>query len=150
MDFTSPAFADGATMPRRYTADGEDASPPLAWSDGPAGTVSFALVCDDPDAPSGTFTHWLAWNLEADRLELREGLPRAGIMNGVVQGENSFGLIGWAGPSPPRGKPHRYVFRLFALDDKLELPAGARRDELAHAIEGHVLADTTLLAMYGR
>jgi Raf kinase inhibitor-like YbhB/YbcL family protein len=150
MRLTSTAFADGATIPRRFTADGEDISPPLTWNGAPPGTESFALVCEDPDAPSGLFVHWLVWNIEVGQLELREGLPKAGEVDGLRQGQNGFGRIGWGGPSPPRGKPHRYVFRLYALDTKPELKAGAKRADFDVAIEAHVLAETMLIGMYGR
>jgi Raf kinase inhibitor-like YbhB/YbcL family protein len=150
MRLTSAAFADGATIPRRFTADGEDISPPLTWNGAPPGTESFAVLCEDPDAPSGLFVHWLVWNVAPDRLELREALPKAGDANDVLQGENGFGRIGWGGPSPPPGKPHRYVFRLYALDTKLKLSAGAARDDFDRAIEAHVLSETMLIGMYGR
>jgi Raf kinase inhibitor-like YbhB/YbcL family protein len=148
MRLTSPAFADGATIPRRYTADGEDVSPPLTWQRGPDGTSSFALICEDPDAPSGLFVHWLIWNIDAAQLELTEDF--ADVPGGPMQGENGFGSIGWRGPSPPRGKPHRYVFRLYALDTKLSLLRGADRAALDRALGGHVLDDTLLIGMYGR
>lgn len=144
----SGAFTDGDRMPRRHTADGSNVSPPLAWSEPPPGTQAFALICEDPDAPSGTFVHWLAWNIAADRRDLPEGvLPRAPEL---VQGSNGFGKEGYGGPSPPPGKPHRYVFRLYALDQRIALRHGAKRDELDRAIEAHVLAEGTLVGKYGR
>jgi Raf kinase inhibitor-like YbhB/YbcL family protein len=148
MRLTSAAFADGATVPVRYTADGENVSPPLTWQRGPDGTSSFALICEDPDAPSGLFVHWLVWNIDASQLELAEGFRDAA--GGPLQGENGFGSIGWGGPSPPRGKPHRYVFRLYALDTKLSLGRGASRADLERALEGHVLDETMLIGTYGR
>jgi Raf kinase inhibitor-like YbhB/YbcL family protein len=147
---TSPAFADGATVPKRYTADGDNVSPPLTWNDGPDGTECFALLCEDPDAPSGVFVHWLLWNLKASDHELPEGVPKTAETFGMRQGENSFGKIGFGGPSPPKGKPHRYVFRLYALDTRLDLAAGATRREFDEAIEGHILAEALLIGMYGR
>lgn len=150
LTLTSPAFANGATIPRRYTADGEDISPHLTWNEGPSGTVSFALVCEDPDAPSGLFVHWLVWNIPADESRLRPDFPATAETAGIRQGENGFGNPGWGGPSPPPGKPHRYVFRLYALDTALDLPGGASRTELDRAIEGHVLAESILIGMYGR
>jgi Raf kinase inhibitor-like YbhB/YbcL family protein len=146
---TSRAFADGADIPRQYTADGENISPPLSWGEPPAGTESFALICEDPDAPSGLFVHWTAWNIEPDRRELEEGLP-ATPESGIRQGVNSFGDLGYGGPSPPRGVPHRYVFRLYALDSRLDLRSGATRAELDRAIEGHVLEESLLIGRYGR
>ena len=145
---TSSAFADGDTIPRHYTADGEDVSPPLTWSDLPHGTQSLVLVCDDPDAPSGTFVHWLAWDIEPNLCELHEGV--APLTRDLIQGKNGFGKVGYGGPSPPPGKPHRYFFRLYALDYRPELKPGAKRAELDRAIEAHVLAEGTLMGKYGR
>jgi Raf kinase inhibitor-like YbhB/YbcL family protein len=147
---SSPAFADGGTIPVRHTADGENTSPMLTWTDPPEGTGALALVCEDPDAPSGTFDHWLAWNIGPERRSLEEGWLNRAEVNGVRQGENGFGRIGYGGPKPPPGKPHRYVFRLYALDAPLTLPAGASRRELERALEGHVLSEAMLIGMYGR
>src|SRR2546426_12557047 len=117
LELTSTAFRDGQSIPTKYTADGRNISPPLAWTDPPAGTKSFALICEDPDAPRGTFTHWLAFNLPAESRELPEGLSaEATRPDGSLQGTNDFGKPGYGGPSPPPGKPHRYVFQLLALD----------------------------------
>jgi Raf kinase inhibitor-like YbhB/YbcL family protein len=143
---TSPSFADGSTIPTRHTADGENVSPPLTWTGAPEGTESFVLVCEDPDAPSGTFVHWLVAGIPATCRELREGLHRVDL----VEGENGFGELGWGGPSPPPGAPHRYVFRLYALDTTPTLEAGARRPDFDRAIEGHVLHEAVLIGMYGR
>ncbi len=140
----SAAFADGATIPRRFTADGDDVSPPLAWRGRVPGAASFALIVEDPDAPRGLFTHWLVWGLDPDATSLATG------EEDHVQGENGFGRVGWGGPSPPPGKPHRYVFRLLALDTKLALARGATRAQLDRALEGHVLAEAKLIGMYGR
>ena len=148
---SSPAFAAGATVPRQYTADGADESPPLAWADPPAGTKAFALVCEDPDAPRGLFTHWVAFNLPADTRELGAGFPTGSTLpDGTVQGTNGFGKVGYGGPSPPPGPAHRYVFRLFALDAPLDLPAGATRDQVLKAMSGHVLGEGQLTGTYGR
>lgn len=142
---TSPAFADGEPIPKRHTGEGKDTSPPLAWSGAPAETRSLALIVDDPDAPRGLFTHWLAWNLEPDAGGLREGeRPRN-------EGLNDFPKVGYGGPMPPRGHGrHRYVFRLHALDARLELPRGATRLELERALAGHVLATCELVRTYER
>jgi hypothetical protein len=150
MKLMSSAFADGATIPRRYTADGENIPPPLAWSEPPASTESFAIVCEDPDAPSGLFVHWVAWNIKADARELTEAIPATADAYGIRQGENGFGKTGYGGPSPPRGRPHRYRFRLFALDNRPNLRSGATRAQFDHAIEGHVLAQGVLVGRYGR
>ena len=145
---SSTAFADGDTIPRRFTADGENVSPPLSWSDLPTGTHSVALICDDPDAPSGRFVHWLAWNIDPDLYELHEGVPP--LTRDFVQGANGFGDVGYGGPSPPPGKPHRYFFLLYALDNRPKLRPGAKRTELQRAIEAHVLAEGMLVGKYGR
>lgn len=150
IDLSSPAFADGSRIPRRFTADGEDVSPALTWGKGPEGTECFALVCEDPDAPRGTFVHWVLWGIPPDRTDLPEAIEKAPIALGMSQGENDFGNVGWNGPSPPPGKPHRYVFRLYALDEKPSLSPGASRDDLDRAMQGHVLAEGMLIGMYGR
>ncbi len=144
----SSAFADGDTIPRRYTADGENVSPPLSWSDLPSGTQSVVVICDDPDAPSGLFVHWLAWSIEPELGELHEGVSP--LTRDSIQGANGFGDVGYGGPSPPPGKPHRYYFRVYALDNRPELRPGAKRAELQRAIEAHVLAEGTLMGKYGR
>jgi len=144
LEVTSSAFREGQTIPTRHTADGEDVAPPLAWTAPPAGTRSFALICDDPDAPSGTFVHWLAWNLPATDRGLGEAPTLA------HQGRNGFGRSGYGGPSPPPGTPHHYRFQIFALDATLDLPDGSTRAELDRAMERHVLAQGTLTGRYGR
>src|SRR5262245_28348362 len=117
MRLTSPAFTDGNPIPRQHTGDGADSSPALAWDDVPAGTGAFALVCDDPDAPRGTWVHWVLYNLPADARDLPQGVPATPTLpSGARQGKNDFGRIGYGGPAPPRGKAHRYFFRLVALD----------------------------------
>ena len=142
---TSSAFSPGAELPTRYTCDGEDVSPPLAWSEPPSGTRSFALILDDPDAPRGTFTHWLAWGLRPETRQLDEGETPA------AEGQNDFGKTGYRGPCPPPGHgPHRYVFRLYALDSTLELAPGARRDDLERLIAEHRLAAAELTGTYER
>jgi Raf kinase inhibitor-like YbhB/YbcL family protein len=151
MRLTSPAFESGGTIPQQYTADGHDESPALSWADPPPGTQSLALICEDPDAPRGLFTHWVVFNLPADTRELGKGFPKGGMLaDGTVQGTNGFGRTGYGGPSPPPGKPHRYVFRLFALDKRLDLPAGASRDDVVNAMSDHVLGEGQLLGTYGR
>ena len=145
------AFADGAGIPKKYTCDGADDSPDLSWNDAPAGTQSFALIADDPDAPVGTWTHWIIWNIPAQTTSLPEGVPKVDKSgDGTHQGKNDFKRIGYGGPCPPSGKPHRYFFRLYALDTKLDLKAGASRSELEHAMKGHVLSQTSLKGTYGR
>jgi Raf kinase inhibitor-like YbhB/YbcL family protein len=151
LQVSSPAFQEGETIPKQYTADGKDVSPALRWSGAPEGTKTFALVCEDPDAPRGVWTHWVVYNLPADTPELREGVPPDGeLPGGGRQGKNDFGKTGYGGPSPPRGKPHRYFFKVYALDTALDLPAGATRAQLLAALKGHALAEGQLMGLYGR
>jgi Raf kinase inhibitor-like YbhB/YbcL family protein len=151
IQLSSPAFREGETIPKQYTGDGEDTSPPLRWPEPPQGASSFTVVCDDPDAPRGTWTHWLLFNLPPDRRELDPGLPAAETLpGGAKQGKNDFGNLGYGGPAPPRGKPHRYFFHMYALDTTLDLPAGAGRKQLLDAMKGHVLAEGQLMGLYGR
>jgi Raf kinase inhibitor-like YbhB/YbcL family protein len=151
LELTCTAFRNGDAIPKPYTADGQDISPPLKWADPPSGTRSLTVICEDPDAPRGTFTHWLLFNLPADARELSDNIPNEKTLpNGVRQGANDFGKIGYVGPSPPPGKPHRYFFKLYALNQMLDLPAGSTKDQLKGAMKGHVLAEGDLLGIYGR
>lgn len=151
MQITSKLIPPDGQFPKRETCDGPDTSPPLAWSGAPPETKSFALMLDDPDAPSGTFTHWVLWNLPAAAHELPENLPKTPqLPDGALQGRNDFGNAGYGGPCPPPGKPHRYFFRLYALDNAPALKPGASRGELERAMEGHILARGELRARYGR
>jgi Raf kinase inhibitor-like YbhB/YbcL family protein len=151
MEISSPAFGDGDRIPVNQTADGTNLSPELRWAGAPQNTRSFALICEDPDAPRGTWTHWVLFNVPADTTSYAEGVPAAGeLPDGARQGKNDFGKIGYGGPSPPGGKPHRYYFKLYALDTKLDLPAGAGKDQVLGAMKGHVLAEGQLLGHYGR
>jgi len=143
---TSTVFAAGAIIPKEHTGDGADTSPPLAWTDPPAATRSFALICDDPDAPRGTWVHWVLFNLPADLRELKEGAE----IKGSTQGMNNFGNLGYGGPAPPPGKPHRYYFKLYALDRRLDLPAGTTKAQLENAMKGHILAEGQLMGKYQR
>jgi len=145
---TSPVLADGKPVPVRHTCDGENLSPPLAWTDPPGGTAAFALVMDDPDAPGGTFTHWLLCNLSPATSGLEEGY-RPGQTG--TSGANDFAKIGYGGPCPPRGHgPHRYRFRLLALGRKLDLPAGYARAAFDVAASGSVLGTAAIVATYER
>ena len=141
----SPAFANGEPIPERFTVDGANVSPPLAISNPPEGTVTFALVVDDPDAPRGTWVHWVAWNLPATTREISEGSLPAG----AVEGRNSWGRTGYGGPSPPSGT-HRYHFKLYAVDDWLQLPRSTDKIALIEALEGRVLARAQLTGTYSR
>lgn len=150
-ELTSPAFAPGASIPARHTCDGDDLSPPLRWTDPPAGTRAFALVCDDPDAPRGRWVHWVLWGMPATATGLAEGVKAdATLADGARHGRNDFGRLGHGGPCPPPGKPHRYVFTLFALDAVPALEPGATRSQLLDAIAGHVLGTAELTGRYGR
>jgi len=152
MHLTSPAFLDGERLTAKYTGDGADLSPPLAWTDPPAGTKALALVCDDLDAPRGTWNHWVLWNLPPDRRTLAEGVPKVGEppgLGGARQGSNSWPRLGWGGPTPPPGTGvHRYVFTLYALDRPLDLEAGATRSALVAALEGRILARAAITGTY--
>ncbi|MGM1057980.1 YbhB/YbcL family Raf kinase inhibitor-like protein [Saccharothrix sp. Mg75] len=143
----SPAFSDHTLIPDRYSRDGGDTSPPLVWSDVPAGTEELALLCEDPDAPGGTFTHWVVTGIPADATSVEEGSVPAG----AVVGRNGYGEPGWGGPRPPVGdEPHRCFFRLFAVDRPLGLGEGVTADDLRAAVEGRVLAAGTLVGLFGR
>jgi len=145
------AFVDGSGIPKKHTCDGVDVSPALAWNDAPAGTQSFALIADDPDAPVGTWTHWIIWNIPAKGTALPEGVAKSGQSeDGASQGRNDFGRIGYGGPCPPAGKAHRYFFKLYALDARLDLKAGESREALERAMKGHVLSQAELMGTYGR
>ena len=142
---SSSAFAPGRTIPRQYTCDGADRSPPLRWSAPPRGTRELALVMEDIDAPGGSyFTHWTAWGIKPSARGLAGGAhpPR--------EGKTSFGRVGYGGPCPPAGKPHRYVFRLYALSTRLTLKAGSDRFAFSVAINGHVIGEARLVGRYGR
>ena len=151
MRLTTSSFEPGDDIPRRFTCDGGDISPDLAWSAAPAGTRSFVLVVDDPDAPAGTWVHWVLYDLPAGTRELAAGVPAdERLPSGARQGRNDFKRIGYGGPCPPAGSAHRYFFRLYALDAPLALPAGATRAQVARAMEGHVLAEAELMGRYRR
>jgi Raf kinase inhibitor-like YbhB/YbcL family protein len=150
IEIKSPAFSEGGAIPGKYTCDGKDVSPPLSWSGAPAGTKSLALICDDPDAPSGDWVHWVVFDLPSSSTGLPEGVPaRDEIAGGGRQGRNDFRKTGYGGPCPPGGT-HRYVFTLFALDRELGLGAGATKAQLSAAMRGHVLAEGRLTGKYSR
>lgn len=150
MEIKSQAFAQGGLIPAKYTCDGEDVSPPLTWSGAPAGTQSFAVISDDPDAPAGTWVHWVIWNIPAGTQALEENVPKLeALPNGARQGTTDFRRLGYGGPCPPSGT-HRYSFRLYALDAPLDLRSTATKRELEKAMQGHVLARAELTGKYGR
>ena len=145
------AFRPGGDVPKKFTCDGSDVSPALTWSDPPAGTVSFALIADDPDAPAGTWVHWVAFDLPGSNRQLAESVPKIeNLAGGGRQGVNDSGSIGYEGPCPPPGKPHRYFFKLYALDTKLRLKTAATKQAVERAMEGHVLAEAQLVGRYKR
>ena len=147
---TSSAFEDGGLIPAKYTCDGADISPPLRWDVVPEGTKSIALICDDPDAPMGTFVHWVIFGLPAETRELAENIPSDETLpNGAKQGKSDFGRIGYGGPCPPSGT-HRYFFKIYALDTEIALAAGASKRELVKAMEGHILGQGQLIGKYKR
>jgi Raf kinase inhibitor-like YbhB/YbcL family protein len=149
-ELTSPVFAPGESIPTRYTCDGDDISPPLEWTDPPAGTQSLALICDDPDAPVGTWVHWVLYNLPPDARSLSEAVPSdAELPGGGLHGENSWRRLGYGGPCPPSGT-HRYFFKLYALGMVLGLDAGADKKQVLQAMEGYVLAQAELMGVYSR
>lgn len=145
---TSTAFNDGDKIPAKYTCDGADVSPQLAWTGTPTGTKSFVVICDDPDAPGGTFVHWVIFNIPATLAGLDENIPKQGTLaNGSRQGRNDMGRIGYDGPCPPRGT-HRYFYKVYALDIKLGLAAGATKAQVVNAMKGHILAQGELIGRF--
>ena len=152
MRLESASFREGEPIPKEHSRDGADSHPGLAWSGEPAGTRSFALVCEDPDAPRGTWIHWVLFNVPETAKGLESVVAKAEQHpSGGIHGRNDFGELGWGGPAPPRGHGmHRYVFRLFALDTRPGLPVGATRAELEAAMKGHVLAEAKLTGTYRR
>jgi len=148
MRLSSEVIQEGGLIPKRYTCDGENVSPPLSWSGLPEGTRSLALICEDPDAPSGNWVHWVLFNIPPDITTLEEGLPqKERLSDGSVQGVNDFHKVGYGGPCPPSGT-HRYDFRLYALDTFLDLKPGAKKDRLLKAMRGHVIAEGRLTGAY--
>lgn len=147
---TSNAFDEGGLIPSKYTCDGVDVSPPLRWDGIPEGAASIALICDDPDAPMGTWVHWVLFNLPARAKELAENITTdETLTDGTRQGINDFGKIGYGGPCPPSGT-HRYFFKIYALDTQLDLATGADKSQLLEAMEGHILAQGQLMGKYKR
>jgi Raf kinase inhibitor-like YbhB/YbcL family protein len=151
LKLSSKAFENGSSIPKAHTCDGADRSPALEWTAAPAGTRSFALLVEDPDAPAGNWVHWVAYDLPATSRALREGVPPAErIPGGGLQGANGFRKLGYGGPCPPSGKPHRYIFRLYALDLMTDLHPGQSQEVLSRAMEGHILGKAELMGKYQR
>ena len=153
MSFTliSSAFQEGAIIPKKHTCSGQDVSPPLSWSASPKGTRSFALIMDDPDAPGGTWVHWVMFNIPGQTSGLPEGVPpNKTFPTGEQQGNNDFRRIGYGRPCPPPGKPHRYFLKLYALDNTLKLQPGATKVEVLAACQKHILGEAHLMGRFGR
>lgn len=150
LDIKSTAFGEGDLIPRKYTCDGADVSPPLSWSQPPEGTKSMVLLCDDPDAPMGTWVHWVLYGLSPDTLEISENIPDdKEVLGGAKHGINDFRKYGYGGPCPPGGI-HRYFFKLYAVGTEVDLDPGATKGEVLDAIKGHVLAEGQLMGRYSR
>lgn len=153
MSFTisSPSFSNGGDIAKKFTCDAADLSPQLTWNEPPTGTKTFALLVDDPDAPVGNWNHWTMWNLPPNLRGLPEDVKKeASLPDGSLQGRNDFRKTGYNGPCPPPGKPHRYFFKLFALDAKLDLKSGEGKKGLEAAMKGHILAQAEWMGKYGR
>ena len=147
---TSRAFKEGESIPPHYTADGEDVSPPLEWKEAPPGTKSFALICDDQDAPGGTFTHWVIYNIPPNLFHFPEAYPALKTQpNGTKQGTNDFGGLGYRGPAPPSGV-HRYYFKMYALSALLDVEEGAKKGPVERALQRRILAEAQLMGKYQR
>jgi len=150
LKLTSTSFEDGGMIPPRHTCDGANVSPALAWSGVPENAAALALICDDPDAPMGTWVHWVLYDLPPEVTELPEGVPTQEVLDsGARQGRNGSRGIGYAGPCPPSGT-HRYYFKLYALDQRVDLSPGATKKQLLAAMEGHILAEGQLMGRYKR
>jgi hypothetical protein len=150
MEIKSSAFKHGESIPSKYTCDNLDVSPPLEWLKVPAGTKSFALICDDPDAPAGTWVHWIVYNIPADMRDFSENVPKTEVIqNGARQGKNDFGRIGYGGPCPPGGT-HRYYFKIYALDSEIDSKPGLTKQALVKLMEPYVLEEGQLMGRYKR
>ncbi|PWT89419.1 MAG: YbhB/YbcL family Raf kinase inhibitor-like protein [Acidobacteria bacterium] len=151
MNLKTSAFQSSQMIPSKYTCDGENVSPELSWDGAPAGTKSLALICDDPDAPRGTFTHWVLYGLPANITALPENLPKTKDVDSpkLKQGKNGFGDFGYGGPCPPGGT-HRYFFKLYALDTDIQLSSSAQKGDLEAAMKGHILGSAELMGTYHR
>jgi hypothetical protein len=149
LNLTTPAFAEGQPIPGRHAYDRQNLSPALQWSGVPPAAKSLALICDDPDAPMGTWVHWVIYDLPPATTGLAEGVPQSPeLANGAKQGVNDYKRTGYGGPQPPPGKPHRYFFKLYALDVLLNLKPGLSKKELLKAMDGHILAEGQLMGTY--
>lgn len=151
LDMKSSAFENGGEISSVCTCDSDDTSPFLCWNDIPLNTESFAVICDDPDAPFGTWTHWIIFNISKDGTQLEANFPKVAVSEqGIMQGVNDFGKVGYNGPCPPQGTTHRYLFKLYALDTKLSLPEGAAKKDIIEAMQGHIISETKIMGTYKR
>lgn len=151
LELESTSFVNGKFIPAKYTGEGENVSPPLTWSGVPEGTKSFALISDDPDAPMGTWVHWVLYDIPAEKRSLPEKIKKDKVLDDASkQGKTSFMSVGYGGPYPPPGAPHRYFFKLYALDKKLNLLPGITKEELLEAMEGHIVGEAELMGKYKR
>jgi Raf kinase inhibitor-like YbhB/YbcL family protein len=150
IELKSASFGSGEMIPRKYTCDGEDVSPALSWGSIPEGTKEIVLICDDPDAPGGTWVHWVLFGLAPDSTSLTENFGKKETVLGVRQGKNDFGKVGYGGPCPPKGPAHRYFFKLYALDKSLDLKPEVKKADVMKAIDGHILGHGEIVGRYGR
>jgi Raf kinase inhibitor-like YbhB/YbcL family protein len=151
LTLSSPAFSDGANIPKAYTCSGSNYSPALKWANAPEGTQSFAIIVQDPDAPFDPFCHWIIYNIPADQTSLSEkASPNGKLPAGALEGINDFGKIGYGGPCPPPNTPHRYFFKIYALDKMLNIQSSPRKNDLIHAMNGHILGEAQIMGMFGR
>ncbi len=151
MKIWSPKFGEGKRIPNMYTCMGKDISPPLLWEDVPQGTESFVLIADDPDAPGGTWVHWVIYNMPKEVRNLKEGIPGIAVLpDGTTQGRNDFGRIGYGGPCPPPGKPHRYFFTIYAIDRKMNLSEGLTKEDVLKKIKGAILDSAKFYGVFSR
>ena len=151
LTLSSPSFHEGETIPKQLTCEGQDSSPQLAWADVPSGTESFVMIMDDPDAPVGTWDHWVLFDIPAATTGLVAGMAKqASLPDGTKSGLNSWKKHGYGGPCPPPGAPHRYFFKLYALDKKLDLPTASTKAQVEAAMKGHILAEAKLMGLYSR
>lgn len=151
LSISSSAFHEGDKIPRKYTCEGEDVSPELTWNKPPEDTISLALLVEDPDAPGGVFTHWILFNLPTGIMILPQGMATQNqLPDGSLQGKNDFGKVGYNGPSPPPGRPHKYQFTLYALDRPLNLKPSVGKKQIVDAMRGHILAQGQIMGIYQR
>ena len=151
LDIKSDAFVNKGYIPDRYTCDAKDFSPDLSWSGAPADTKSFVIICDDPDAPFGTWVHWVIFNIPGGMNELKENIGESELSSlGIIRGKNDFKKLDYCGPCLPKGKPHRYFFKLYALNTTLSLEEGATKKDIINSMKGHILAEAKIVGLYQR